>query len=97
MNGKYFFFLSTTALFLLLSGCSKKEKTYTQKQMQHMVDSIVHKQAVILKQQARTDLELRLPIELKPKLDSSLQQNQTVTPPQLDTMGDNTTIPADTN
>lgn len=54
---------------------------YTQEQMQHFVDSVMQVTAPELEQQAKRDLELRLPIELPPKIDSALQRP--VSMPQL--------------
>lgn len=77
-------------------GCTKKEKTYTPQEMQRIVDSVVQQRAKELKQQAKTDLELRLPIELKPKVDSLLHQSiQIDTPPKMDTFGHNAILPVD--
>lgn len=88
-----FFILLTACL-----GCTKKEKTYTQQEMQHIVDSIVQQRAIYLKQQAKTDLELRLPIEIKPKLDSLQHQNMSIdTPPRMDTVGNNVVLPNDSD
>lgn len=74
-------------LLFLSESCTKKEKTFTEQEMQHLVDSIVQIKAKELNQQAKEDLELRLPIELKPKLDSMRHQYSTGFPslPAIDT------------
>lgn len=82
-----FLFFMITSLFFS-EGCTKKEKTYTQQEMERIVDSIVEIQTKELNKQAKEDLELRLPIELKPILDSMRNQhsaNFLPMPPSIDT------------
>lgn len=93
---KQSFLLGLFILILSCWGCTKKEKTYTRQEMQRIVDSMVQQRAKELKQQAKTDLELRLPIEIKPKLDSLLHQTISIdTPPKMDTFGNGSVLPLD--
>lgn len=62
------------ALLLLTAGCTKKEPMYTQQEMRHFVDSVMQVKSAELKEQAKRDLELRLPIELPPRIDSALHR-----------------------
>lgn len=56
-----------------LSACGKKEKELTPQQVRAKADSIVQSKMDKLKRQAKEDLDKRLPIELKPKVDSILK------------------------
>jgi hypothetical protein len=57
---------------ILFSACGKKNKELTPAQIRAKADSIVQTKMPRLKQQAEEDLQRRLPIELKPKVDSIL-------------------------
>lgn len=61
-----------TIIFISVAflACGKKEKELTPKQIQARADSIYRSKLDKLKRQAKEDLERRLPIELKPKVDS---------------------------
>jgi len=67
--------------FLIFSACSKEEKGWTQAQMQLKADSILKAEMPRLKQRAKEDLHNRLPIELKPKVDSILNISYNIPPP----------------
>jgi predicted small lipoprotein YifL len=58
---------------LTLNACGKKEKELTPQQVRAKADSIVQSKMDKLKRQAKEDLDKRLPIELKPKIDSILK------------------------
>lgn len=60
----------TTFIF---SACGKKNKELTPAQIRFKADSIVQSRMGKMKQQAQEDLEKRLPIEVKPKVDSILK------------------------
>lgn len=64
--------LSGTIVFTLLVvwGCGKQEAELTPQQIQERADSIVNSKMKALKQHAKDDLAKRLPIEVKPKMDS---------------------------
>ena len=61
-----------TAL-LALSACGKKERELTPRQVKAKADSIVRSRMDKLKREAKEDLDKRMPIELKPKIDSILK------------------------
>jgi hypothetical protein len=60
-------------VLLTLNACGKKEKELTPQQVKAKADSIVQTKMDKLKRQAKEDLDKRLPIELKPKVDSILR------------------------
>lgn len=84
---------------LFLSACGRKEKELTPAQMRARADSILQSKMGKLKQQAKEDLDSRLPIEIKPKVDSILKIDHKVTPvpvfPDDNTGVDNTDPQAD--
>ncbi|PSK95183.1 hypothetical protein [Taibaiella chishuiensis] len=55
---------------LTLGSCGKKEKELSPKEIEAKADSIVARKVGQMEQQAREDLDKRLPIEIKPKVDS---------------------------
>lgn len=55
---------------LTLGSCGKEEKELTPKQIEARADSIVASRIKQMEQQAKEDLDKRLPIEIKPKVDS---------------------------
>ena len=71
VSGKYI----TLVLFFVMSlaACGKKEKELTPVQIRAKADSILQSKMGKLKQQAKEDLDKRLPIEVKPKVDSILK------------------------
>lgn len=58
------------ALIFLFTACGKKEKELTPQQIRAKADSIVRSKMEKMKKQAKEDLDRRLPIEIKPKIDS---------------------------
>jgi hypothetical protein len=68
---------------LALSACGKKEKELTPRQVRAKADSIVQTKMDKLKRQAKEDLDKRLPIELKPKVDSILKVSREPQPVPL--------------
>ncbi len=55
---------------ITLGSCGKEEKELTPKQIEARADSIVASRIKQMEQQAKEDLDKRLPIEIKPKVDS---------------------------
>lgn len=55
---------------VLLNSCGKKEKELTPKQIRAKADSIIAIKIKPMEQQAREDLDKRMSIEVKPKVDS---------------------------
>lgn len=74
--------LITTLLItaLALASCGKEEKPLTPKQVRQKADSIYKTNLKKLQHQAKEDYERRLPIELKPKVDSILQRKMEAAP-----------------
>lgn len=66
-----------------MAACGKKEQELTPAQIRARADSIVQTKIPRLQQQAREDLERRLPIELKPKVDSIRNISKAVAPPPV--------------
>lgn len=62
-----FLFLS---IIIVCGACGKKEQELSPAEIAAKADSIVRAKAPKIRQQAREDLDKRLPIELKPKIDS---------------------------
>lgn len=54
----------------VFSACGKKEKALSPARINAIADSIANSKMDKLRRQAKEDLERRLPIELKPKIDS---------------------------
>lgn len=65
---------------LFFASCSKKEEGLTPAQIQARADSILKARLPALQQRAKEDYEKRLPIELKPKVDSILKIGNPVGP-----------------
>lgn len=71
------------------SACTKEEKSYTRQELQQKTDSILTLEIKELHRQAKEDLDRRLPIELKPKVDSLLKISYDVPPPpEIEAGGD---------
>jgi predicted metalloprotease len=88
---------------IALSACGKKERELTPRQVKAKADSIVRSRMDKLKREAKEDLDKRMPIELKPKIDSILKVSHEPQPVPVfpeDNVGlddtDVTTSPADT-
>lgn len=73
------------AIFLLSFGaCQKKETELTKEQIRQRADSIYNSKVKRLEKQAQEDLDRRMSIELKPKIDSLLGRTaQSGTPPAM--------------
>lgn len=65
--------ITVLSFVLLLAACGKKEKELSPAQIRAKADSIMQTKLGKLKQQAKEDLDRRLPIEVKPKVDSILK------------------------
>jgi DNA phosphorothioation-dependent restriction protein DptG len=65
---------------LTITSCGKEEKQLTPKQIRERADSIYKSNLKKIQQQAKEDYEKRLPIELKPKVDSILQRKMEAAP-----------------
>jgi hypothetical protein len=65
--------ITVLSFALFLSACGKKEKELSPAQIRAKADSIVQTKMGKLRQQAKEDLDRRLPIEIKPKVDSILK------------------------
>ncbi|KAA5536925.1 hypothetical protein F0919_04430 [Taibaiella lutea] len=65
---------------LIITSCGKEEKPLTPKQIRQRADSIYKNNLKKMQQQAKEDYEKRLPIELKPKVDSILQRKMEAAP-----------------
>ena len=73
-------------LTVCMVRCMKEEKGLTPEQVQHIADSIYKIKAQKLRQQAAEDLDRRMSIELKPKIDSLLGRTAAaVAPPSMNT------------
>lgn len=75
----------------MLTSCAKQEKNLTPQQINQKVDSIVALKEKKLRSQAHEDLNRRMSIEIKPKVDSILNRTarpDSVSTPVLDTSGD---------
>lgn len=88
--------------FLTLSACGKKESELTPRQIKAKADSIVRLKMDKMKREAKEDLDKRMPIELKPKIDSILKVSRDPQPVPVfpeDNIGlddtETTTPPAD--
>lgn len=64
--------IALALLTFTVAACAKKEKELTPAQINARADSIVHSRMKTLRQKAKEDLDRRLPIEIKPKVDSLL-------------------------
>lgn len=72
---KNYVFYSVVIIFVVGLSCGKKEPELTPKQIQQRADSIVRSKIKSLEKQAKEDLAKRLPIEIKPKMDSIRNSN----------------------
>lgn len=59
----------------VLTSCGKQEKPLTPKQINEIADSIYRIKLKKIQRQSKDDYDKRLPIELKPKVDSILKNN----------------------
>ncbi|MFT4061192.1 MAG: hypothetical protein QM642_02425 [Edaphocola sp.] len=66
------FFLAVTILAFM--GCGKTERELTPQEIQQKADSIYRIKLKKIQQNAAEDYKQRLPIELKPKIDSILKR-----------------------
>ena len=74
--------ISTLLTFTLgISACGKKEKELTPQQIQAKADSIFQTKLKKLQQQAKEDLDRRMSIEIKPKVDSIRNISREISPP----------------
>jgi hypothetical protein len=62
------------------ASCGKPERIYTPKEINHIADSIYKSKLKNLQRQAKEDYEKRLPIELKPRVDSILKNRMAEQP-----------------
>lgn len=58
---------------LFFSACQKKSELLTRQQLEHRSDSLTAIMFEVLQKQAKEDLDSRIAIEVKPKVDSILQ------------------------
>lgn len=65
---------------LIIASCGKEEKPLTPQQIRQRADSIYKSNLKKIQQRAKEDYEKRLPIELKPKVDSILQRKMEPVP-----------------
>lgn len=87
------FLLCSSFVFIGWHCGSKKEKVFTQAEMEHYIDSIMKKKAVEMEEAAREELDYQMAIESKPKKDSLLNlKNEVSELPQIDTEGMNRII-----
>ena len=66
-------FLVIIVAILFLTACQTKQDYFTKEQLIYKSDSLTTLRFEELKKQADEDLELRMAIELKPKIDSILE------------------------
>lgn len=80
----------------VLNSCGKTEPPLTPQQIRQKADSLYRIQLKTIKKRAKEDYEKRLPIELKPKVDSILKSGLPASPVPVfpdDNIGvDDTTI-----
>lgn len=73
---------------LYLVSCGKKEKELTPEEIQFKADSIFRIKLEKLQQEAKEDLDRRMSIELKPKVDSLRKVTKEIpSPPSLQPTG----------
>jgi len=72
--------ITTILITALITSCGKEEKPLTPKQIRERADSIYNINLKKMQQRAKEDYEKRLPIELKPKVDSILQRKMEAAP-----------------
>lgn len=78
-------------LLISIFSCNKQEHTLSPMQINQKVDSIIQQKEKVLRKQAQEDLNRRMSIEIKPKVDSMLNRvtlPDSMVTPQLDTSGD---------
>lgn len=80
MSNRIYLSLILFSIFVFFS-CTKKEKSYTRQEVRQKTDSILSIEIKNLRRQAKEDLDRRLPIELKPKVDSILKISYKIPPP----------------
>ncbi|WP_118972381.1 hypothetical protein [Taibaiella koreensis] len=83
-------------LLLLLPACGKKEKELSPARINALADSIVNSRMDKLRRQAKEDLDRRMPIELKPKIDSIRNVSHEIGPVPVFPGDDGTPARADT-
>jgi pyruvate/2-oxoacid:ferredoxin oxidoreductase beta subunit len=62
------------SLVLFLSACVTKQEYFTKQQLEHKSDSLTEIRFKELREQAAEDLDRRISIEVKPKVDSILDK-----------------------
>lgn len=62
--------------FVFLVSCQKKQEYLTKEQLEHKSDSLTEIRFKELEAQAAEDLDRRMAIEIKPKVDSILEKNK---------------------
>lgn len=65
---------------IMLYACGKKEQELSPAEINAKADSIVQSKMEKIRRQAKEDLDRRLPIEVKPKVDSIRKIDHTVGP-----------------
>jgi len=66
---------------LFFSACQKKSELLTRQQLEHRSDSLTAIMFEVLQKQAKEDLDSRIAIEVKPKVDSILQHRMSPSVP----------------
>jgi len=72
--------LTFSVAVMALAACGKEEKELSPAEINAKADSIVQIRVEKMRREAKEDLDKRLPIELKPKVDSIRNQNHTIDP-----------------
>jgi hypothetical protein len=70
VNMKWNIFFGVIITAFLFWSCSEKKKELSPEEINRKADSMVQAKRLKLEQQAAEDLKMRMPIEIKPKLDS---------------------------
>lgn len=73
--------LCSILLLLLLGSCVEQKTPLTPAQISARADTLYREKLVLMKKQYSDDLDLRLAIELRPKIDSIIKQRQAPPPP----------------
>jgi predicted small lipoprotein YifL len=72
--------LTLIVMSAALTACGKEEKELSPAEINAKADSIVQSRAEKMRREAKEDLDKRLPIEIKPKIDSIRNQNNAIDP-----------------
>lgn len=82
--------LTFSVAVMVVAACGKEEKELSPAEINAKADSIVQIRVEKMRREAKEDLDKRLPIELKPKVDSIRNQNHAIDPvPVFPGSGDN--------